>query len=198
MQRLGIQTYIDRLLACGPKGLTLDRVQDLLSDGLLDEASLAPFQGARTDKYARRLIHRSPGFEMLLLTWLPGQATPVHNHAGSCGWVRLVRGQIAEESYKLVPGTTLPEANVANDPAGKGGCVGLEKTGAGVISTIGAVANVDRVRAIHRLGNPADAKDTTVTLHVYAPAHDSCLSFDVERRTCARRNLAYDPLVVTA
>jgi predicted metal-dependent enzyme (double-stranded beta helix superfamily) len=195
MQRLGIQTYIDRLQGLGPKGLQLDRVQEVLADGQLDEVSLRPFMGARTDKYARRLIYRSPAFEMLLLTWLPGQYTPVHNHAGSCGWVRLVRGQIAEDAYRLVPGASLPEACVANDPSGRGGSVGLEPTGSGVISQVGAVCNVDRVRAIHRLGNPAEAGDTTVTLHVYAPAHDACLSFDVARRTCARRELAYDPLV---
>ena len=36
-------------------------------------------------------------------------------------------------------------------------------------------------------------KATTVTLHIYAPAHDACLAFDVDKRTCARRELAYDP-----
>jgi predicted metal-dependent enzyme (double-stranded beta helix superfamily) len=195
MQRIGIQTLVDRLTALGPKGLSLQKVQDVLADGILDESSLRPFAGSRTDKYARRLVYRGRGFEMLLLTWLPGQRTPVHNHAGSCGWVRLVRGQIAEDNFRLVPGASLPEAQVANDPAGRGGCVGLEATGSGLIAQVGAVASVDRVRAIHRLGNPADAADTTVTLHVYAPAHDACLSFDVEKRTCARRQLAYDPLV---
>lgn len=195
MQRIGIQTIVDRLAALGPKGFTLPRVQDILSEGALDEGSLRPFVGSRTDKYARRLVYRGQGFEMLVLTWLPGQQTPVHNHAGSCGWVRLVRGQIAEQNYKLVPGASLPDALVAHDPAGRGGSVGLEATGSGLIAQVGAVSSVDRVRAIHRLGNPADAADTTVTLHVYAPAHDACLSFDLDKRTCTRRDLAYDPLV---
>lgn len=195
MQRIGIQTVVDRLTSLGPKGLSLAKVQDVLADGAFDEASLQPFIGTLSHKYARRLVYRGSGFEMLVLTWLPGQYTPVHNHAGSCGWVRLIRGQIAEDNYKLVPGATLPEANVAADPVGRGGCVGLEATGSGVIAQIGAVATVDRVRAIHRLGNPAAAGgDVTVTLHVYAPAHDSCLSFDVDKRTCARRDLAYDTL----
>ena len=52
----------------------------------------------------------------------------------------------------------------------------------------------DRVRAIHRLGNPAAAGgDLTVTLHVYSLPHDRCLSFDAERRTATVRDLAYDP-----
>jgi len=200
MQRLSVQTLVDRLSKLGPRELTIPTVQELVADGALDEASLRPYIGALPHKYARRLVHRGPHFEMLVLTWLPGQFTPVHNHAGSCGWVRLVRGQIAEDAYRLVPGAAVPAALVGNDPAscgGPGGKIGLEATGSGVISQIGAVANVDRVRAIHRLGNPAPAGgDTTVTLHVYAPAHDACLAFDVEKRTCSRRELAYDPALV--
>lgn len=193
MQRFSIGTLVERLAELGPKGLSLSAVQDLLADGALDERSLQPFVGARADKYARRLVSRCDGFEVLVLTWRPGQSTPIHNHAGSRGWVRLVRGQIAEDSFRLVPGSSLPDAGTAADPGGRGGSVGLECTGSAVIGEVGAVATVDRVRAIHRLGNPADARDTTVTLHVYAPAHDACLAFDLERRTCARRDLAYDP-----
>ena len=194
MQRISVQTLVERLGKLGPKDLTIPTVQAMVGDGALDETTLRPYIGSRTDKYARRLVHRGPHFEMLVLTWLPGQFTPVHNHAGSLGWVRLIRGQIAEDSYKLVPGASLPAALVANDPTSCGGRVGLESTGSAVIAQIGAVANVDRLRAIHRLGNPATAGETTVTLHVYAPAHDACLAFDVEKRTCSRRELAYDPM----
>lgn len=192
MSTIGLSTLVERLQRLPPAELTVPRVTELLGDGELDEASLRPFVGALPHKYARRLVHRGPHFEMLVLTWSPGQYTPVHNHAGSCGWVRLVRGQIAEDSYALVPGAEV-DALLGDDPARCGGRVGLLPTGSGVISQVGAVASVDRVRAIHRLGNPAKpGGDTTVTLHVYAPAHDACLAFDVERRTCARRELAYD------
>jgi hypothetical protein len=108
--------------------------------------------------------------------------------------VRLVRGQISEETFKLVPGGSLPDAAIAGEVGDRGGNVGLEATGRGVISSVGAVATADRVRAIHRLGNPAAADgDLTVTLHVYSLPHDRCLSFDAERRTVAVRDLAYDP-----
>jgi hypothetical protein len=121
----------------------------------------------------------------------------VHNHAGNCGWVRLVRGQIAERTFRLVPGAAVPDAAVAGSVQGRTGCVGLEATGAGVIDTIGAVATADRVRAIHQLGNPAAAGgDTAVTLHVYSLPHDRCLMFDVDARTCEPRDLAFDPPIL--
>ena len=62
-----------------------------------------------------------------------------------------------------------------------------------MISTVGAVATVDRQRAIHRLGNPAAAGgDVTVTLHVYSLPHDACLAFDPVAHTCERRDMVFD------
>ena len=194
MKRLSLETLVERLGRLGPRDITLSGVQAIVADGALDEASLRPYIGVRPDKYARRLVHRTRFFDVMVLTWAPGQFTPVHNHAGNLGWVRLVRGQIAEETWKLVPGASLPEAAVASDPAGRGGCVGLEATGSGVLATVGAVATADRVRAIHRLGNPTGAGDPTVTLHVYSLPHDACLMFDLDKRTCARRDLSFDPM----
>ena len=194
MARLRLQSLIERLDALTPAEITVPRVQQILADGELDDAELKRFVGVLPDKYARRPVHRSRHFDLLVLTWAPGQQTPIHNHAGNCGWVRLVRGQIAEETFKLVPGGSLPDAGVAGDVGDRGGNVGLEATGTGVISAVGAVATADRVRAIHRLGNPAAAGgDLTVTLHVYSLPHDRCLSFDAERRTATVRDLAYDP-----
>ncbi len=193
MHYFSLQALVDCLDRLGPREITIDRVQSIVGDGVLDDATLRPYIGAKPDKYARRLVHRGPYFDVMVLTWAPGQFTPVHNHAGNCGWVRLVRGQIQEETFKLVPGASLPHAAVASDPENCGGNVGLERTGEGIISQVGAVATADRQRAIHRLGNPAGADgDTTVTLHVYSMPHDACLAFDLERRTCQRRELSFD------
>lgn len=193
MQRLSLSALVERLERFDGSNIDLASVQPIVGDGALDEATLRPYIGTRADHYARRHVHRGRWFDVMVLTWAPGQCTPVHNHAGNLGWVRLVRGQIREETFRLVPGASLPNADVAADPGSKGGCVGLAPTGDAVITTLGAVATADRARAIHRLGNPADGKDVTVTLHVYSLPHDCCLAFDLERRTCTRRDLRFDP-----
>jgi predicted metal-dependent enzyme (double-stranded beta helix superfamily) len=195
MPLLRLQTLVERLDALAPRAIDLPTVQSILGDGVLDDAELRRYVGVLPHKYARRPVHRSKCFDVMVLTWAPGQFTPVHNHAGNLGWVRLVRGQIAEDAFRLVPGSAVPDAEVASNVNGRVGSVGLEPTGSGVISTVGAVATVDRVRAIHRLGNPAlPGGDVTVTLHVYSLPHDACLSFDPASRTCERRQLAFDPL----
>lgn len=192
---LRLQALVDRLEALAPRDITVPAVQAVLADGALDDAELRRYTGTLPDHYARRRVHRSRWFEVLVLTWAPGQRTPVHNHAGNCGWVRLLRGQIEEQTFRLVPGAPLPDADVAATVASRTGNVGLQPTGSSVIATVGAIATVDRQRAIHRLGNPAGpGGDAAVTLHVYSLPHDACLAFDPAARTCEVRTMRSDPL----
>lgn len=195
MATLRLQTLIERLHGLHPRDIVLPTVQAILADGALDDGELRPYVGVRADRYARRLVHRSRWFDVMVLTWAPGQFTPVHNHAGHLGWVRLVRGQIAEDCYRLAPGSAVPDAATTNAVAERTGRVALEATSAGIVSTIGAIATVDRQRAIHRIGNPAGPNgDVAVTLHVYSLPHEACLAFDVAARTCETRQLVFDSL----
>lgn len=188
-----LSQVVDDLHRLDPARIDLDTVQAIVADGTLEEASLRPFVQPRTGKYSRHLVHRSRWFDVLVLTWLPGQMTPIHNHAGNLGWVRLVRGRIAEEQYRLVPSTAAVGLDVAPDTELRRG-IELAAVARGVVADIGAVATVDRQRAIHQLGNPKEhARDeTAVTLHVYSRPHDVCLVFDRDARTCSRRELAFD------
>jgi cysteine dioxygenase len=116
----------------------------------------------------------------------------VHNHAGQLGWVRLVRGAIREDRFRYPGGAaTADPATVEIDADGRGSGVVLEACGTALVDRVGAVATVDRVRAIHRLGNPADAGEGALTLHVYSRPHDSCLCFDPDQGTCWRRELRF-------
>ena len=129
MVRLRLQSLIERLDALPQAQLTVPRVQQILADGELDDAELRRFVGELLDKYARRPVHRSRNFDILVLTWAPGQYTPIHNHAGNCGWVRLVRGQIEEQTFRLVPGASVADAAVAGSVKGRTGCLGLGPAG---------------------------------------------------------------------
>ena len=53
--------------------------------------------------YRRIPLLCSPAVEVLLLAWLPGQATDVHAHGGSVGAVRLLVGTLEERRYALSP-----------------------------------------------------------------------------------------------
>jgi predicted metal-dependent enzyme (double-stranded beta helix superfamily) len=195
MPMLRLQTLVDRLSSLPPAQIELARVAAMLADGELDAAELRRYVGALPHKYARRPVHRSRHFDVMVLSWAPGQFTPVHNHAGNCGWVRLVRGQIQEERFALAPSSCPADVAIAATAPAAAGSVSLVPTGSAVIAAVGAVATVDRQRAIHRLGNPAGpGGDLAVTLHVYSLPHDRCVAFDPVQQRCTTREMEFDAL----
>lgn len=76
-------------------------LEELLTDGgvrLPDR-----FFEARPDTYARRLLHRDPDgrYTAIVMTWGPGQGTPVHDHGGLWCVEGVVDGEIAVTQYDV-------------------------------------------------------------------------------------------------
>ncbi|HYY42906.1 MAG TPA: cysteine dioxygenase family protein, partial [Pyrinomonadaceae bacterium] len=87
--------------------------------------------------------------EMLVLCWRPGQRTPIHDHNGSYGVVRVWSGIMWETLFEM------------DERAGL-------RYHAGRDWTSGAITGAD-VPDIHQLGNPDVSGQDLVTLHLYAP-----------------------------
>jgi cysteine dioxygenase len=188
---------VNKLRKLAPADFTGNRVASILSDKPVRSASLQNFITFRDDKYARNLVYRCEDFEMMILCWRPGQITPIHNHAGQCGWVRVLRGQIEETDYappEWMRGGLIPAGKVEIDDNGIGHGIDLTELKTKVLQAGAGVSAVDRQRSIHRLGNPKRHADTerAITLHVYARPHDSCLNFDLDAGTCRQVTMKFD------
>lgn len=95
--------------------------------------------------YAR--IGGDSDHEAWLLTWLPGQATDLHDHGGSAGAFVVVSGALSEDI--VVPSDPFPVVpRRVTLPAGAARSFGP--------------------RHVHRITNPGSVP--AVSLHVYAPA----------------------------
>jgi len=104
-----------------------------------DDWPLAP-RFNPTERWYHRL-HAADDREVWLLTWLPGQATDLHDHGGSAGAFVVVSGVLTEHTVsgvRLVP-TALPS---------------------------GAGRRFD-AHHVHRLGNEGTAP--AVSVHAYSP-----------------------------
>ncbi|MBN8645477.1 MAG: cysteine dioxygenase family protein [Planctomycetes bacterium] len=106
-----------------------------------------------TGAYVRTLVRETEFYDALVMAWLPGQRSPIHDHAGSACTVRIVSGTARETRYRLRgDGLVSRESTITYLPGQ-------------------VVSSVDR--DIHDLGNaascPATMKDILVTLHVYSP-----------------------------
>ena len=106
-----------------------------------------------TDAYVRTLVFERGHVEVLVMAWLPGQRSPIHDHGGSACAVRVVSGSAHELLYsKRDDGLVVP-------------------TGERRLEAGGVTSSSDD--DIHSLGNATDAfaspRDILVTVHVYSP-----------------------------
>jgi predicted metal-dependent enzyme (double-stranded beta helix superfamily) len=148
------------------------------SNAFADESLFAPPSASR---YSRGRLWADPAgrFTIVSMTWLPGQGTAVHDHAGRWGAELVVRGTMLETSYRLGE----------RDGAGRARLVvehekPIDATQVGVI-----LPNVD----IHEVTNVGTGVAHTV--HVYSTLVDACTTFTPDGDgwwTPAAVALAYD------
>jgi cysteine dioxygenase len=128
---------------------TLEQIYDWLEKAELSAEELAPYRGFKDGNYWRHLVCRTDFVEMLVLCWRPGQRTPIHDHNGSHGGVRVCEGTMWETTFTY------------------DSTKGLEYKSASEYLT-GAVTGSD-VPDIHQLGNPDVSEQDMVTIHIYSP-----------------------------
>jgi cysteine dioxygenase len=147
-RRFTLAALIETLdaLASAPTQSELDALLRRLE---LEPEELRPHLGFKPNTYTRHRVFRSPLCEMLVLCWLPGHRTAIHDHNGSYGAIRICEGEMEEEIFALNGAGTL-EFETAHRRAA-GGVTGTD------------------VPDIHRIGNAASSDGRMITIHVYAP-----------------------------
>ena len=105
----GLTTLIARLDAAvqlGGADMITRRIKHELEDAIRDRTVTLPerFHRVRPEGYARRLLHRNDalGYTAVVMTWGPGQGTPLHDHAGIWCVEGVVEGRMDVTQYDLV------------------------------------------------------------------------------------------------
>ena len=141
---------------------SFEEINALLAGVEVGANELRPYVGFKEGTYARHRVHLGDHAEVLVLCWRPGQRTPIHDHAGSFGAVRVLRGVMWETLFEM------------------GESEGL-RYDSGREWTPGHVTGAD-VPDIHQLGNPDVSGQDLVTLHLYSPPLASLNVYKVGRR----------------
>jgi len=117
------------------------------------------------DHYARHLLHKDPKnrYVVLSLVWMPGQATPVHDH--SCwGAMGLLENSLEEVCFdRLDDGSRKDFAHLA-------------QTRSGQVSKGTVAYLLPPYEEIHRIGNTTGKP--TISLHIYGRDLDEIQVFD--------------------
>jgi predicted metal-dependent enzyme (double-stranded beta helix superfamily) len=101
----GLIEKLDTAIRPGDVAGTTDRLKQLLSELARQGSIRLPrrFYEPAPDCYARRLLHRCPdrGYTAVVMTWGPGQCTPLHDHAGMWCVEGVIDGEIDVTRYEL-------------------------------------------------------------------------------------------------
>ena len=79
--------------------LTMTEIESLLRGISLQPSDYKKFVKETTEKYFRNSIALSQFAELLVMTWLPMQQSPIHDHADSDCCIRVLQGRMTETLY---------------------------------------------------------------------------------------------------
>ena len=128
---------------------SLEQISSWLANVEIDPLDVEPYLGFKEGNYWRHRVCRNEAVEMLIICWRPGQKTPIHDHNGSHGVVRVQQGLMWETTFCYEEDRGLCYNTGRECPTGT-------VTGA-------------EVPDIHQLGNPEVSGQDLITVHVYAP-----------------------------
>jgi predicted metal-dependent enzyme (double-stranded beta helix superfamily) len=177
----GLTTLIARLDAAvqlGHADAITRRIKHDLEDAIHDREVTLParFHRVRPEGYARRLLHRSDslGYTAVVMTWGPGQGTPLHDHAGIWCVEGVVEGRMDVTQYDLV------EEDHDAFRFEQKGCVH---------AAVGSAGCLIPPFEYHVLANALD--EPSITIHIYGGEMTTCHVFEpVEGGRYVRRDRA--------
>ncbi|MGH9202546.1 MAG: cysteine dioxygenase [Vicinamibacterales bacterium] len=164
----GLTELVQRLEAAvetgSPHAITA-RVKADLEDLLGRSVLVFPdrFRVTRSDCYARRLLYKDPEdrFTAVVMTWGPGQGTPVHDHGGLWCVEGVVEGEMTVTQY---------------DVRADGDRFRVTPVGRPLTAGVGSAGRLIPPTDYHVLAN-AQPDATSLTLHIYGGNLDGCRIF---------------------
>lgn len=93
-----VLTQLFELLPPSDASLPLASARAALKDIKLDKTSLKSAVRETQSGYSRAIAFRNAIAEVLVLTWLPGQTSPIHDHGDSTCLVRVISGSANERA----------------------------------------------------------------------------------------------------
>jgi 3-mercaptopropionate dioxygenase len=176
---------IDDAVRLGNPEATTTRIKHELEDAIRAQTVELPrrFQHVLPDRYARRLLHRNDalGYTAVVMTWGPGQRTPLHDHAGIWCVEGVVQGRMEVTQFDLV-----------EDRETAGGREYRFETRGCVHAAVGATGCLIPPYEYHVLANALD--EPSITLHIYGGEMSACHVFEPtggDRYVRRDRALAY-------
>ena len=156
-------------------------LEPLLKALRLDPVSVAPYLNFQSGTYTRNLVYANAGFEVMVLCWDAGAASPIHNHDGQHCWMVAHSGSFTVDNYRIVRGGFAP------------GFAHIEPSGTDRDVTVGVPDYRGLDDTVHRVSVEAGTAPA-VSIHVYAKPLTRCLIYDEQGQRCLEKRMRYDTI----
>ncbi len=188
-----VERFIDGLREMAAGVITKQKMYDYLVMYEIRSQDLERYKMWLADRHTRNKIFRNDMLECMLICWPIGAVTPLHTHNGQLGWMTMIEGKLVVENFRKID-CNRPENQqvVGMDCLAGATRIEMKQLGTELCVPGGPLNTVDKKQTIHRIKNLAEWNERAVSLHVYSRPIDSCVVFDLENQTCARRDLKYD------
>jgi uncharacterized NAD(P)/FAD-binding protein YdhS/predicted metal-dependent enzyme (double-stranded beta helix superfamily) len=129
--------------------LSLTNLANALAAARLTVADVRDYVHESQESYNRALVVRRSAYELLILTWKPGQGSVPHDHAGSISAMQVLQGGALEGSWRIAPDGYVDQE--FETPVRCGEMTAWQDAG------------------VHTVRNPSNSAENLITVHVYAP-----------------------------
>jgi len=85
------------------------------------------YQQVDLETYNRNKVYGNNDFELFVITWVPGQESPVHDHPKGGCWLRLLTGELNETVFDMRDNTIQNKIILSNGPSFMHNDIGFHK-----------------------------------------------------------------------
>jgi cysteine dioxygenase len=125
------------------------KMRDILERLVISAEEMRVYSLFSDKRYARNLVHKTARFEIMIMCWHAGQRSSIHDHAGSLGGLKILRGALTESLFEKAPNGMIKSQNSIDYAAGE--------------------ARVEETSLIHQISNLQNENGRAISVHVYVP-----------------------------
>lgn len=154
------------------KPLSLATIRFMLEKVELNGDEIKQLAQFDQETYSRRRLFRNDHCEVLILSWLNGQRSKIHDHIGSACGVKVLHGQATETLFKPAANGHIYATQSNHYPSGE--------------------VTVSHDSDIHQISNLQGGDEPLVTLHIYSPPLKQFYLYQLESGTAELLDLQHD------
>jgi cysteine dioxygenase len=141
------------------RGKDLDRMTRIFESLRFNPKEFQRYAHWTAGKYTRNLVGYNASFTLLMLCWDRGQESPIHDHAGSHCFMKILEGELHEVRYEEKESGKLALKSITQMQEEE-------------------VAYIDDHQGVHKMVNPSLDRGA-ISLHIYIPPYKECSIFNL-------------------